>query len=483
MVNTVYPPSQPCYFPEMAPTASTSSPYLLGHFAPVRDESDFDDLEVVGSLPPSLNGMYVRNGPNPQFTPSGRYHVFDGDGMLHSVSLENGRASYRNRYVVSRGLAAERRSGRALFGGLSEFRIPDPDVVAEAGFMKNTANTHVVSHAGRLFALMEGAAPTEVTTALDTVGEFDFGGALAGPMTAHPKFDPATGELLFFGYSPFPPYLRFHVADSGRRLTTSVDIDLPAAVMMHDFAITATRVLFFDLPALFDVAAMMSGGAAVRWEPDNGARIGVLDRRHPDAGVRWIEVEPFWAFHFLNAYDDGDVIVVEGCRADRLNVAFGDEELDGRIAPFLHRWRISDSTGTGTTDVVTDEQLDDRPSDFPRLNDHLLGRPARFGYVSHGDDWSDEVVEFTGITKHDLTSGTSVLHQYTPAAICGEAVFAPDPDRDGEDAGWLLNFVHDRAESVSSLVVLDAQTMTEAARVIIPRRVPFGFHGSWIAAG
>lgn len=471
----------------MAPTASTSNPYLLGQFAPVADEADFENLEVVGDLPAALNGTYIRNGPNPQFAPSGRYHVFDGDGMLHAVSFENGRASYRNRYVVSRGLAAERRAERSLFGGLSEFRIPDPEIVADAGFMKNTANTHVVSHAGRIFALMEAAPPTEVTAELETVGEFDFGGALAGPMTAHPKIDPDTGEMLFFGYSPFPPFLRFHVADKSGRLTTSVDIDLPASVMMHDFAVTATRVVFFDLPALFDVAAMMAGGPAVRWQPDNGARIGVLDRSHPEAGVRWIEVEPFWAFHFLNAYDDGDAIVVEGCRAERLNVAFGDEVLDGRIAPLLHRWRISGSTGTGptgpgSTGTVTDEPLDDRPSDFPRLNDRRAGLPARFGYVSHGDDWSDEVVEFTGITKHDLTAGTTTTHGYGKAAICGEAAFAPDPNRQGEDAGWLLNFVHDRAESVSSLVVLDAETMTETARVIIPRRVPFGFHGNWVAA-
>ncbi|MGB2757161.1 MAG: carotenoid oxygenase family protein [Acidimicrobiia bacterium] len=471
----------------MTSNIATTNPYLLGQFEPVADELDVADLEVVGELPEALVGSYVRNGPNPQFAPVGRYHVFDGDGMLHAMTFEDGRAAYRNRYVVSKGLAAERRAGHALFGGLSEFRVPEPDVVAEAGFMKNTANTHIVSHAGRLLALMEGGRPTEVTSALETVGEFDFDGALAGPMTAHPKIDPDTGEMLFFGYSPFPPYLRFHIADATGKLVTSVDIDLPAPVMMHDFAVTATRVIFFDLPALFDLDAMLAGGPGFRWEPEHGARIGVLDRRQPRAGVRWIEVEPFWVFHFLNAHDaapaahandaNDNSIIVEGCRADRLNVAFGEDTLDGPIAPLLHRWRINPAAGT-----VQDEPLSDQPCDFPRMNDRRAGLDARYGYVGHSEDWGQEVLGFSGVTKHDLTAGTSVTHRYEPGTISGEAVFAPDPGRDGEDGGWLLNFVTDHSQSASSLVVLDAETMHETARVIIPRRVPFGFHGSWIAA-
>src|SRR5690606_450503 len=126
------------------------------------DELDVADLEISGELPPSLRGTYLRNGPNPAFPPIGRYHIFDGDGMLHGVTLEDGRASYRNRWIRSRGLEAERRRGRALYSGLSDYRLPDDDVVAEAGIMKNTANTHVVRHAGRILALMEGAPPTEL---------------------------------------------------------------------------------------------------------------------------------------------------------------------------------------------------------------------------------------------------------------------------------------------------------------------------------
>jgi carotenoid cleavage dioxygenase len=460
-----------------APGASPD-PFLAGGWEPVHDELVTDDLAVTGALPAGLSGAYLRNGPNPAFAPLGAYHLFDGDGMVHAVEIQDGRARYRNRWVRSKGLEAERRAGHALFGGLSDFRMPPEDVMAEAGPMKNTANTHVWRHAGRIFALMEAGRPTEITPELETLGEYTFDDRLQGPMTAHPKTDPETGELLFFGYSPFPPFVRLHVADAAGRLVTSVPVDLPAAVMMHDFAVSRDRVVFFDLPALFDVQALLSGGSGIRWEPSNGARIGVLDRADLHAPVRWFDMDPFWMFHVLNAYDDGDAVVVEGCRAPRLNVAFGDEELGEPVRPMLHRWRIDLAVGR-----VTEEALDDRAGDFPRLNDDHAGLPARYGYVANPRSWGETKVAFEGVVKHDLVAGTSVVHSYGPTAVAGEAAFAPDPDRSTEDGGWLLNFVYDEADGTSALVVVDAEAMEEVARVHLPRRVPLGFHGNWLAAG
>jgi len=454
---------------------ATSSPYLTGAWAPVADESTCAHLEVCGRLPTALSGTYLRNGPNPAFEPIGRYHLFDGDGMVHGVELRDGTARYRNRYVRSRGLEAEVRAGHALYGGLSEFRLPNPDVIAEAGMMKNTANTNVIHHAGRTLALMEAAPPTELDQDLATIGEWDFGGHLEGPMTAHPKVDPDTGELCFFGYSPFAPYVRFHVADRTGALTTTVPVNLPRPVMMHDFAVSQRRVAFFDLPALFDVDAMLAGGAGIRWAPEAGARIGVLDRCAPEAGVRWMEVEPFFMFHVLNAWDDGEVMVVEGCRSARLNTSFGDEPLAEAVMPALHRWRIDAVAGT-----VAEEPLDDLPSDFPRVNDDRAGHRTRYGYVGHPRHWTATEACFDGVVKHDFDTGSSTIHTYGATVVSGEALFVADPDRAGEDGGWLLNLVHDPEHG--SLVVLDAESMVEVARVHIPVRVPSGFHGNWVPA-
>lgn len=455
-------------------------PYLTGPFAPVHDELVVDDLPVRGELPPGLRGAFLRNGGNPAFPPLGRFHLFDGDGMVHALEVDDGRIRYRNRFVESAGLLAERRAGRALFGGLSEFVLPDPDVVAQAGVIKNTANTHVIRHAGRILALMEGAKPTELTPELDTVGEHDFDGALVGPMTAHPKADPVTGELVFFGYSPRPPYLRYHVADADGRLVRSEAIDLPGPVMVHDFAVTERNIVLFDLPAVFDVDAFIAGGTSVSWRPERGARIGVMPRDGGNADISWIEVEPFYVFHFLNAFEHGDgTVVVDGCRADRLPTAFGDEVLDGPVQPALHRWHIDAAAGR-----VRDEAVDDRPVDFPRVSPLAETRPNRYGYTAHASTWDAEIARFDGFVKYDLAEGGSEAHVFGRGVVSGEPVFAPDPDDDAEDGGWLLTFVEDLATRTSTVEVVDARDVAagSVASVELPRRVPFGFHGSWLPA-
>jgi len=454
------------------------NPYLQGSYAPVHDELDVDDLAVTGHIPEALTGAYLRNGANQAFTPLGRYHLFDGDGMIHGVYLDGGRARYKNRFVESRGLQAERRVGHSLYGGLAEFHLPEQSVIDEFGMMKNTANTNVIRHAGRILALMEGAHPTELSRELDTLGEYDYDGKLQGAMTAHPKWDPTTGELLFFGYSPFPPFVRFHVADATGALVRSVDIDLPRPVMMHDFVATAGHVVFFDLPAVFDLDAMLTGGTPVSWQPQHGARIGVLPRDGDSADVTWFEMDPFFVFHFLNGWDDGDTVVIDGCRAPRMPIAFGDDAMPDPTMPTLHRWTIDLAAGT-----VTETELDDRPGDFPRINDRRGGLTNRYGYIASGPP-GIEGTPFNSIVKYDLDTGASQVHDYGGAGIeSGEAVFAADPDGTAEDDGWLINFVSDRVTGASDLVILDARDLTggPVARVHMPRRVPFGFHGNWMA--
>lgn len=454
--------------------------YLTGYFEPVTEELHVEGLEIIGELPAGLTGSYLRNGGNNQFAPMGRYHVFDGDGMIHAVTVSEGRVGYRNRWVESKGLLAERRRGRALFGGLSNFVLPDPELAEEIGGMfKNTANTNIISHGGRLLALMEAARPTELTfPSLDTVGEFTFDGMLHGSMTAHPRPDPSTGDLHFFGYSPFPPFLRYHVADRSGRLVRSTEIDIGRPEMMHDFVITERHAVFFSLPAIFDAQRMMAGESPVVWEPDAGARIGVV----PLGGgpVSWHEIEPCYVFHFLNAHDAPDgTIVADGCRSPRMPISFGDDPSPGDDAlPSLHRWTIDPSS-----DRVTLTQLDDRQADFPRVPDAMTGRKNRYGSVGHTPPRSgDPGLRFDGVTQHDLERGTSVTYVYGPDAAAGEPVFAPDPDGSGERDGWYLNFVTDLTDRSARFVVLDARDIEAGpvAEVLLPARVPFGFHGNWV---
>ncbi len=452
--------------------------YLSGIYAPVDDERDDVDLPVTGELPDGLRGSFLRNGPNPQFAPLGNYHVFDGDGMIHAVDLGDGSPRYRNRYIASAGLQVERELGRAVYGGLGEFRIPDPEIVERGGMMKNTANTNIIRHAGRLLALMEAAPPTELTLDLDTIGPMDFDGRLEGPMTAHPRRDAATGELHFFGWTPFPPFLRYHVADSTGALLRTEDIPVGRSVMMHDFVITENHVVFFDLPALFDLEAMMSGGPGIRFDAAQGARIGVMPRAASGEDTVWYDIDPCYVFHFANAWESDGTIVVDGCRASVMPTSFGDDPPpgpDGQAT--LHRWRIDTDAGR-----VTCEQLDDRPSDFPRINDELTGHENRWSYLGHTSEWVDDRVLFDGVTCRDNASGTDATHVYGESVSSGEPVFAVDPGGSEENDGWILNFVTDLTDSTTSLVVLDARDITAGpvAEVHLPRRVPFGFHGNWM---
>jgi len=453
-------------------------PYLSGVYAPVGDERDAVDLRVTGQLPEALVGTFLRNGPNPMFQPKGRYHIFDGDGMLHALTFD-GSASprYRNRWVRTAGLAVEERAGHAVYGGMANGDFPTAEETGGGPTMKNVANTNVIRHAQRILCLWEAGLPTEVTLDLDTIGEHDFNGTFAGPFTAHPKLDPATGEMFAFGYSAVPPYLRYFVVGGDGRVVNSVDLELPAPVMMHDFAITERHAVFLDAPAVFDFQSFARGEPMVQWLPDNGTRFGVMDRNGDGSDIVWIETDPCYVFHFLNASssEDGRRVTVDACRLARMDIGL---ERDGGTAEadaWLNRFTIDLDART-----VAREQVGDLPGDFPRVPAAMEGRPQRYGYYSTFSSGHPDGGEFDSVTKVDFESSATITRFYGRAQVCGEAVFAPDPARAGEDGGWLLNYVTDRTTLSTDFVVLDAATLDEVARVHLPGRVPFGFHGNWL---
>ena len=473
-------------------TETSSSPYLSGPYSPVSDEVDLGTLDVSGELPEGLRGTFLRNGPNPMFAPLGAYHLFDGDGMLHAATFDGSSVAYRNRWIRSAGLGAEQRAGHAIYGGMAQPAFPDPELVGDAGPMKNVANTHVVRHAGRTMCLWEAGPPTLVDDSLRTLGTFDYDGALVGAMTAHPKIDTVTGEMHFFGYSAMAPYLRYHVADASGRLIRSIDIDLPNPVMMHDFAITEHHVVFFDAPALFDLSGFLRGGPMIRWEPELGTRIGVMGRDGDGSDLRWAEVEPCYVFHFLNAWSDGSTLVLDGCRLPRLDIGL-DPDAGDADATTDDRGHLTRFSVDLATDRATTTQLTDLRGDFPRIDDRVAGREHHVGYLATTVDEraaddpgasNPEEGAFDSVTRIDLADGTTRSHRFGRGRTCGEPVFAPDPSRDAQDGGWLLTWVYDAATDLTDLVVLDAEDIESApvATVHTGRRVPFGFHGSWLPA-
>lgn len=429
--------------------------HLRGNYAPVTEERTLVDLAVEGAIPPALRGVYVRNGPNPRsgWSP----HWFVGDGMLHGVRLEGGRARwYRNRYVRT----------RTFTEGV--------EVVDGNGTVDHSAgvnNTNVVAHAGRVLALVESSFPVEVTRELETVGLCDFGGRLTTSFTAHPKPCPRTGELHFFGYRFIAPWLTYHVLDAGGALVKSEVIEVPGPTMIHDFAITERHVVFMDLPVVFDLELALQNRLPYRWSDDYGARLGVMPRGGGNADVRWFPIQPCYVFHPLNAYDDGAAVVMDVARYPEL----WRDGPEGGGAASLWRWTVDLAAGR-----AGERQLDDRAIEFPRADDRRGGLRHRYGYAS-GNVFEYDAGQPCTLVKYDLQTGAATTHEFGPGRTPSEGVFVPASPTAGEDEGWVLQYVYDAGRDATDLVILDASTLRPAATVHLPCRVPYGFHGNWIA--
>jgi carotenoid cleavage dioxygenase len=436
----------------MSEAVSNEAPFWLsGNFAPTFDEVTETRLEVTGTIPPELKGRYLRNGANPEsgVTP----HWFLGNGMIHGVELNDGRANwYRNRYVRTPLLSDGDHS----------------DGVDERA--KSLANTHIIGHAGRILALEEGHWPFELTPELDTVGPYTFGGRLETGMTAHPKICAETGELLFFAYAATPPFMTYHRATADGELVQSEVIEVKGATMVHDFNITRNYVIFMDLPVVWNFENAASVGLPLAWSDEYGARLGVMPRNGSNADVVWYDIDPCYVYHPLNAYEDGDDIVIDVCRMAH-HMKIGAPE----APPMLHRWTIHQSAGT-----VSEAQLDERSVDFPRVPDALVGQKHRYGYTAEFGGGLPAAVAFR---KYDLATGRSEAHVLADGRAGGEPVFVPARGGTSEDDGYLMSFVYDPADNRSELVIIDASNVTAdpVARVHLPVRVPAGFHGSWVA--
>ncbi|GAA1718239.1 carotenoid oxygenase family protein [Fodinicola feengrottensis] len=475
--------------------------FARDNYAPIRTEQTLTELPVTGHLPAHLDGRYLRNGPNPLADIDEQaYHWFMGDGMVHGIRIRDGRAEwYRNRWVRTHQISE----------ALGE--KPGP-VRPGAGLSGFGANTNVIAHAGKTLALIEGGvASYELTDELDTVGPCDFDGTLPGGYVAHPKRDPDTGELhavsYFFGRGNKVQYSVIGLDGRARR---TVDVEVTGSPMMHDFSLTEKYVIFYDLPVTFDarqavagavppflrapaqlflsavlggmwvpdpVRAMLieRGGASngrfpYRWNPKYPARVGVMPRHGDNSQVRWFEVGACFVFHPLNAYDDGDSVVLDVVRHPKMFATDFHGPNDG--VPTLDRWTIDLAGGK-----LREERLDDHPQEFPRADERLLGRRHRYGYamqVGHHGGAADSIL------KHDLVAGTTSVRSLGKNTQASEFVFIPNADDSAEDDGVLMGFRYDGGTDRSDLLLLDAGSLDEVAAIHLPDRVPHGFHGNWL---
>ena len=464
-------------------TSRAENPYLAKGFAPIRIECERTDLFVEGQVPESLDGTFYRVGPNPQFAPRGIYNPLGGDGMVHAFRICGGRVSYRNRWVRTQQWQLENQAGRALFATTGNPADADPSV---AGMRTDgVANTNLVWHGGKLLALEEGHAPIQIDPdSLQTIGAWSFNDRLPRNMTAHPKIDRESGEMIFFANFPsgrFNGELAIYVADAAGQLMSSTSIRGPFAALIHDFAITRDFVVVWFCPVTVSIKRAMAGGPPIAWEPDYGTQIGVIPRKGAAEDVRWFSAGARMAWHAMNAFNDGSMIYVDVCEQDAAVFPLPDgTPTEPRLATQrLARWTL-DWEKPGRFAI---ERLCEERCEYPRIDERLTGAAYRYGYVACiGGPGSDDLFH-RGIGRFDHVSGEMRLYHAGPTSAVAEPVFIARESGGREGDGYLLTNIYDETRDASYLAIFDTHELERGpiARAHLDHRVPVGFHGLWRA--
>ncbi|KAK3200217.1 hypothetical protein Dsin_007407 [Dipteronia sinensis] len=490
--NFIDPPSKPSVDPRHV---------LSNNFAPV-DELPPTECEVIqGSLPPCLDGAYIRNGPNPQYLPRGPYHLFDGDGMLHSIKISQGRAIFCSRYVNTNKYIAERDAGSSLLpnvfsgfngltasaarGALSAVRILAGQYNLANGI--GLANTSLAFFGDRLYALGESDLPYAVRLTsngdIETIDRHDFDGKLFMSMTAHPKTDPDTKETFAFRYGPVPPFLTYFRFNSDGSKQPDVPIfSMTRPSFLHDFAITNKYAIFGDIQIGMNPTEMIfGGGSPVGSDPNKVPRLGVIPRYAKDESeMRWFDVPGFNIIHAINAWDEDDGNTIVMVAPNILSVEHTMERMD-LVHALVEKVRIDLKTG-----IVTRNPMSARNLDFGVINQAYVGKKNKYVYAAVGDP----MPKISGVVKLDVSKGERqecivATRLYGGACYGGEPFFVPkQPDNPEaeEDDGYVVSYVHDEKSGESRFLVMDAKSphLDIVAAVKLPRRVPYGFHGLFV---
>lgn len=459
--------------------------FLQGIFAPIDREYSFDSLPITGEVPPELNGSFYRNGPNAQHVPPvGDYHLFAGDGMTHAFHISDGKVGYCNRWIETAKFRIEREQGKSVIDPMNPFNCAEGFVEFVINDREGLANTACVWHGGRLLILEEAHLPFQVDPiTLESIGSFNFGGKLPRSMTAHPKVDPVSGELVLFAYMAgdmMSPDIDVYRVTPRGELVESFRINTPYPAMVHDFVVTENYIVIPVFPLTANLDRAMNGQPPIAWEPDKGASVAILPRQGwSQDKLRWAECDPFFVFHYMNGFDNDGVITLDGCQFEHPPLfpdAAGNELPDSD--PILHRWSIDLNTNSPR---VASSQIDEFGSEFPQVDPRYATLPYRYGFYTSPDGDAGELYNTVG--RYDHATGNVNRYCFGPRAttFTSEPIFVPRSDDAPEGCGYLLSVVTDMTVGTSALHILDAENVGDGPVAVaqLNHRVPVGFHGGW----
>ncbi|CAI9093528.1 OLC1v1029040C1 [Oldenlandia corymbosa var. corymbosa] len=461
----------------------------------------------------------------------------EGEAMLHALYLSkdnNGKwtVSYNNRYVQTDTYKLERKRNKPAFLPAAEgdslavisalvlnslrFGVPD----------KLLSNTNVFEHSGKCYTISENHMPHEIDiSTLNTVGDWKLNAVWNRPFTSHPKKAPDTGELVIMGFNAQKPYFEVGILSAdGQKFLHRVDLKYNRCTFCHEIGVTQKYNVILDLPLTIDINRLVKGGSLIRFEKDQFARIGVMPRYGDADSVRWFGVETCFVFHMFNCFEEEDEVVVRGCRArgsiipgpdlglnklewfsrgfKHVNSVEKNEEenfQDGALFSRVHEWRLNMQTGEVKEMNLTGDEFS---MDFPMINESYVGIKNKYGYAQIVDSFASSdagAVKYGGLAKlyfdeyqpqfcsddekaHDQKKVNVEYHMLPKNTYCSGAVFVPKSGGLEEDDGWIISFIHNEDDHKSEAYVVDAKKFTRqpVARIALPSRVPYGFHGMFV---
>jgi carotenoid cleavage dioxygenase-like enzyme len=463
---------------------------------PARFECEVHDLVVEGEIPGDLNGAFYRVQPDPQFPPRlGDDIAFNGDGQVSMFHFHDGEVDLKHRWVETDKFKVERKAGKALFGAYRNPLTDDPSV---KGMIRGTANTNVIGHAGRLYALKEDSPAVVMDpVTLETLGYWNFDGKMTGEtFTAHPKIDPVTGQMIAFGYAAKGLLTRdivYYEIDPEGNLTKETWFELPYYCMMHDFGVTRDYAVFHVVPHISSWERLEKGLPHFGFDTKEDVWLGVLPRNGAGSDVKWFKSPNLFASHVMNAFNEGTKVHFD-IPVSKNNFFPFFPDVDGKpfnpqeAATFLTRWTV-DMASPGE-EFESKTRLTNMVGEFPRIDDRFAMQDYRHGWMLVMD--GERPFEMPGgrtnagalmnvLGQYDHRTGHEKQWWCGPVSTLQEPCFIPRSADAPEGDGYIVMVQNLLAENLSNLLLFDATDIEQGpvATIKLPVRLRFGLHGNW----